>query len=113
MAGDVAQWIQRWLEENVIVIGGGSRKRSRGSIGALMQSDVKMANQIENLDRIAETPLLLCFFDQFVPDCTEVMLKPRKGMANVKIGKFLHTQQAPVHVFGMNDSARDVDQGSN
>jgi hypothetical protein len=73
MTGDVAQWIRRWMRQNAVGIGGGSGEGSWGRIGALMQSDVKMANQTENLDRRAR-PLVPCFLDQFVPDCTELML---------------------------------------
>ena len=43
---------------------------NRGSIGALMQSDVKMVNPIEK----NTISVRLCFLDQFVPECTEAML---------------------------------------
>jgi hypothetical protein len=74
MTGDVAQWIRRWLKENSVESVGGSGEGSWGSIGSLVQSDVKTANQMENIDRIAAIPSVLCFLDQFVPEGTEVML---------------------------------------
>ena len=74
MSGDVAQWIRPRLKENIITIVGGSGERSWGGISASVQSDVKMANQTENLDRSAVRPLLLRFLDRFVPKCTEVTL---------------------------------------
>jgi hypothetical protein len=48
-----------------------------------------------------------CFLDNFVPECTEVVLQHRKGVVYVKFGEFLHK----LELVGMNGSARDVDQG--
>ena len=74
MAGDIAKWIRRWLQQKVVACVGGSGERSRGSIGALMQSDVKEANPHDYRDSCAEPPSIPCFLDQFVPERTEVML---------------------------------------
>ena len=60
MAGDVAQWIRRWLIHDVVNTVGGSIKGSRGSIGALMQNDVEMTNHIKNIDRSSVSPMLPC-----------------------------------------------------
>jgi hypothetical protein len=81
MAGDDAEWIRRWQWQlwKVVEIAGGSGERGRSSIGALMQSDVKMVNPSKKIDRGA-TPasgfisLVPCFLDQFVPEHAEVML---------------------------------------
>ena len=86
MASDVAQRIRRWLQQNEVGLGGRG-ERSCGSIGALMQSDVMMANLFENVDRNVAKPLLLCLLENFVPECTEVMLQSRKGIAYVDLGK--------------------------
>jgi hypothetical protein len=73
MGGDAAQWIRRRKKQALVDIFGGSRERSRRSIGALMQSDVMAANRMENID-MNGIPLASCLLDQFVPECTEVML---------------------------------------
>jgi hypothetical protein len=48
-----------------------------------MQSDVKMANRMENIDRNGVMP---CFLDDLVPQCTEVVLQTWKSIVygNVK-----------------------------
>ena len=63
MTGDVAQWIRRYLKQNLVVPVGGSSEGSWGSIGASMQSDIKMANETENLDRSAVRPSVPSFLD--------------------------------------------------
>jgi hypothetical protein len=50
-----------------------------------MQSDVKIANLIENIDRNDLVTLLVPFFS--VPQRTEVMLQSRKSIAYIKFGK--------------------------
>ena len=52
-----------------------------------MQSDVMMANLSENIDGSAVIRLVPCFLDNFVPECTEVMLQSRKSIAYVDFGK--------------------------
>ena len=74
MTGDVAQWIPRRLKHIIVETVGGSGEGSWGSIGASMQSDIKMANQTKNKDRNAVRPSVPSFLDKFVPECTEVML---------------------------------------
>jgi hypothetical protein len=61
-----------------------------------MQSDVKMANLSENIESNAVTTLLLCFLDNIVPECTEVMLQPRKSIPYVNLGKCLQTVQMEI-----------------
>ena len=87
MTGNVARWIRRWLEQNGVETIGGSGERSWGSIGTLMQSDIKMPKVFENERISAMISLLLCFLDNFVPECTEVMLQSRKGIAYVEFDK--------------------------
>jgi hypothetical protein len=108
MTADFAQWIRRYPEQNAVGILGG-RERSRGSIGALMQRDVKMANQLENPEKSGVSPPLVpCFLDNFVPKCTEAMLQSRKSIVYVKLGECPHKLE--VYVICMNGSAKDVDQ---
>ena len=109
MTGDVAQWIRRWLKENSVESVGGSGEGSWGSIGSLVQSDVKTANQMENMDRIAAIPSVLCFLDQFVPERTEVMLWSRKSIAYIELDKCPHKPKHALLV-RMDSLARDVDQ---
>ena len=95
MTGNLAQWIRRWQVHNVIdvTVGVGVQgKRSWGSIGALMQSDVMVVNRSENRERsgvrpLVLWPLFLCFLDNFVPECTEIMLQSRKRIVYVESGK--------------------------
>ena len=70
MTGDVAQRKQRRHKQNIATVGGSGK----GSISPLMQSVVKMANQIDNVDRRAVNPSVPCFLDQFVPEGAEVTL---------------------------------------
>jgi hypothetical protein len=57
----------------------GERNFERQKCGILMQSDVKMANQTEDVERNGVRPSVSCFLDpcfldDFIPQCTEVML---------------------------------------
>jgi hypothetical protein len=78
MPGDVIRCIRRCVPPIM---------RSSGSIGTVMQSDVKIVNQIENRNRTGVRPFVLCFLDDFVPECTEVMLQSRKCTAYVELYK--------------------------
>jgi hypothetical protein len=62
MTGDVAQWIRQRLKHIVENVGG-SGEGSSGSIGAWMQSEIKMANETKNNDRRAVRPLVPSFSD--------------------------------------------------
>jgi hypothetical protein len=74
MADIVTQWIRRWFPPNGGEIANESRVRKPASIGTLMQSDVNLANRTENLDRDDVMFSILYFLDNFVPECTEVVL---------------------------------------
>ena len=88
MTGNVARWIRRWRKHNGVETIGGRGKRSWGSIGTLMQSDVKVPKVFENERISASMSLLHCFLDNFVPECTEVMLQSRKSIAYVELVEF-------------------------
>ena len=109
MTGDVAQWIRRRLKHNIVETVGGSGEGSRGSIGASMQSDVIMANETENQDRNAVNPSVPCFLDQFVPECTEVMLWSRKSIAYVELGKCPHNLKHALRVGMVSLAPRDAE----
>jgi hypothetical protein len=72
-----------------------------------MKSNVKMTIQTKSMDRSGMTPSVPRLLDEFIPERTEVMLKPSMGMAYVKLGKCLHNPP----IVGMKGLARDVDQG--
>jgi len=74
------------LESNIIVVGGGSGNVCPGSI-AMMQSDVKMLDFVENFDeRVIFSPTVPCLLNNHVPQVTEVMLKSRKGVKDIEMG---------------------------
>jgi hypothetical protein len=93
MTGNVAQWIRCGVTQDAVERIGGTGKRSWGSIGTLMQCDVMMANLFENFDRNAAKHMPPCLLENFVPECTEVMLQSRKGIAYVYLGNASKTFQ--------------------
>jgi len=67
MACDVAQRVGGIVEKDGIVIGGRRGERFRGSIGALMQCNVKVADVSEDVDGNAVRSALPRFLDDVVP----------------------------------------------
>lgn len=51
MLSDAAQGVRGTVEKDVIVIGSGRGEHCRGSISALMQCNVKVADVSEDVDR--------------------------------------------------------------
>jgi hypothetical protein len=67
MACDVAQRVGGIVEKDVIVIGGRRGEQCRGSISALMQCNVKVADVLEDVDRNAVRSAFPRFLDDVVP----------------------------------------------
>lgn len=73
------------MEKDVIVIGGRRGEQCRGSISALMQRNVKVADVSEDVNRNAVRSPLPRFFDDVVPEGTKAMLKFGESMENIEL----------------------------
>ena len=87
-----------------------SGEMGRSSLGAFMQTDVKIASQTENTDRKGVSVRLLPdrFFDTKVPQRAKVMLQFRKSIVNAEFVKC--RQNAPIIETGVNVSASHGDK---